>query len=269
MIYDDAADVRQFWPITVMTHTSELLEWIVNTITSQFGMQVAQLWKYQFQSDQQSKLELLALAAANISAPPNLLASSPIVALVESMIGPQNQTALQPVQDLFPNYLAILLRRRGLIYCAGYCVGTDLDLPLENSNRLTRSKLILLLFLKESPQVSLVEIRSFLERALVLGEKHNLLRIHHDMDANGRAAQSSTPLVASNNTVDCYNRGNDLFAHERYQEALEAYEQTIRLDPNFVAAYNGKGDALLQLKRDEEAQEAYKQAVLRSNKRIR
>ena len=269
MIHDEAADVRQFWPLSVMTHTSELLEWIANTITSQFGIQVAQLWKYQLQSDQQGKPELLAQAATNVSAPPNLLTSSPIVALVESMIGPQNQTALQPVQDLFPNYLAILLRRRGLIYCAGYCVGTDLDLPLENSNRLTRSKLILLLFLKEAPQGSLVEIRSFLERTLMLGEKHNLLRIHHEMDANRSAAQSSTLLLASNNAVDSYSQGNDLFAHKHYQEALEAYEQTIRLDPNFVAAYNGKGDALLQLKRDEEAQEAYKQAVLRSITRIR
>jgi tetratricopeptide (TPR) repeat protein len=76
-------------------------------------------------------------------------------------------------------------------------------------------------------------------------------------------------LATPNNAVDYYNQGMALFAGGCYQEALEAYEQTIRLDPNYVDAYNGKGDALLQLKRGEEAQEAYKQAVLRSIKRIR
>ncbi len=269
MIHDEAADMRQFWPITVMTHANELLEWLVNTMTSQFGIQVAQLWKYQLQGDQRGRPELLALATANTSAHVNILASSPVVALVESMVEPQNQIALQPVDELFPNYLAILLRRRGLTYCAGYCVETDLDLPLANSYRLTRSRLLLLLFLGGPPQVSLVELRFFLERALVLGENHSLLRIHHAVQANGNVAQSSMPFVPSHNALDCYNQGNALLAQGCYPEALEAYERTIGLDPNFVEAYNGKGDALLQLKRDEEAQEAYKQAVLRSSKRIR
>jgi tetratricopeptide (TPR) repeat protein len=252
-----------------MAHANELLEWLVNTITSHYGIQVAQLWKYQLQSNQQSRPELLALASANISAPMNLLASSPVATLVELMVGPQNQITLQPVHDLFPNYLAILLRRRGLIYCAGYCVEKDLDLPLENSNRLTRSKLILLLFLGEPPQGSLVEIRFFLERTLMLAEKHNLLRIHYDIQSNRSTTPLSTPSVTSNNAVDCYNKGNALFARASYQEALEAYEQTISLDADYVDAYNRKGDTLLQLKRGEEAKEAYRQAVLRSIKRIR
>jgi len=266
-MHDEAADMQQFWPITVMTHANELLVWLANTIMSQCDIQVVQLWKYQIQSDQQSKPELLALALANASAPLNLLASSPVAALVESMVGPQNQVTLQPVDDLFPNYLAILLRRRGLSHCAGYCVAPDLDLPLENSSRLTRSKLILLLFLGRPPQGSLGEIRSFLERSLVLAEKHGLLRIHYDTPLNGSTIHASS--VTSTNAVDCYNKANALFTHESYQEALEAYEQTILLNPDYAPAYNGKGDALLQLQRDEEAQEAYKQAVLRSIKRIR
>jgi tetratricopeptide (TPR) repeat protein len=264
VIHDEAADMRQFWPITVMTHANELLEWLANAITSQFGIQVAQLWKYQLQSHQQSRPELLALASANVSAPMNLLASSPVATLVELMVGPQNQIIPQPVHNLFPNHLAILLRRRGLTYCAGYCVENDLDLPSEQGHQLIRSKLILFLFLGGPPQGSLVEIRSFLEQTLVLAEKRRLLRIHYGLEPD----EKESP-VASNNAVDCYNTGNVLFARHCYQDALAAYEQTIRLDPNYVAAYNAKGDTLLQLQRGEEAKEAYKQAVLRSIKRIR
>src|SRR5437764_14428979 len=194
VIYDESADMRRFWPITDMTHANELFKWLVNTITGQFGVPVAQLWRYRPQSDQQSRPELLALASANIAAPVNLLASSPVATLVELMIGSQSQITLQPVHNLFPNYLAILLRRRGLTYCAGYCVGKDLDLPLENSYRFTHSKLILLLFLGEPPQGSLGEIRTFLERTLVLGEKRGLLRIHRAVQWKGSTAQLSTPI---------------------------------------------------------------------------
>jgi hypothetical protein len=336
-----------------MTHANELLEWVVKTITGQFGIRVAQLWKYQHQSGQQGGPELLALALADVSAPMSILASSPVSALVKSMTGPQKQLAPQTVDNVFPNYLAILLRRRGLTHCTGYCVGKDLDLPLEKPHQLTRSKLILLLFLGEPPQGPLIEVSSFLEQALMIAEKRGLLRIHHVVQWNSSTAQLSSPLpleiliprrtenttsnplttslaitdksarrfydaiddysnvralayrigfttsetikalqillnqqrielyepreqkepeeppVTSNNAVDCYNKGNALFARARYQEALEAYEQTLHLDPNYVIAYNGMGDALLQLGRSEEAEEAYKQAVLRSIKRIR
>lgn len=353
MIYDESADIQRFWPITAMTHANELLEWLVKTITGHLGIRVAQLWKYQLQSSQQSGPELLALALADISAPMSILASSPVAALVKLMTEPQNQVALQPVDNLFPNYLAILLRRRGLTYCTGYCVGRDLDLPLANSDQLARSKLMLLLFLGELPQGPLAEISSFLEQALALAEQRGLLRIYHVVQWNGNTTQPSLstslatliprrtanatsnpltsslaitdknarrlydtiddrssvrelgnrtrlttaetikslqillkqqcielyepgdqrepeePLVLSNNAVECFNKGNALFASARYQEALEAYEQTIRLDSNYVAAYNGIGDTLLQLGRDEDAEEAYKQAVLRSITRIR
>ncbi len=259
MVHDESADMQLFSPIMVMTRVNELLGWLVNTIlTSQFGVRVAQLWKCQLQSDQQGEPELLALAPADISAPMNIFASAPVTASMKLIIGSQNQIALQPVHYLFPHHLSILLRRRGLAYCAGYCVGKDLDLPLENSYQVTRSRLMLLLFFAEPPQWSLVEVYSFLEQALVLGERRGLLRIHLEVSP-----------VTSNNAVDCFNKGNALFAHGRYQEALTAYEQTLSLDPDYVAAYNRMGDALLRLKRGEEAEEAYKQAVLRSIKRIR
>ena len=54
--------------------------------------------------------------------------------------------------------------------------------------------------------------------------------------------------------------GNALSGLKQYEEALAAYEQAIRIDPNYAAAYNNKGIALNQLNRKEEAQRAYEKA---------
>src|SRR6266446_4992030 len=48
---------------------------------------------------------------------------------------------------------------------------------------------------------------------------------------------------------------------KRYDEALTAFEQAIRLDPNDVIAYRGKGSALRDLKRYDEALIAFEQAI--------
>jgi tetratricopeptide (TPR) repeat protein len=46
-----------------------------------------------------------------------------------------------------------------------------------------------------------------------------------------------------------------------YEEALEAYEEALRLDRESVIAWNGKGNALRGLDRYEEALEAYEEAL--------
>jgi tetratricopeptide (TPR) repeat protein len=59
-----------------------------------------------------------------------------------------------------------------------------------------------------------------------------------------------------------YRKGNALFDLKRYEEALEAYEKAIELNPEDAAdAWNGKGSALEALGRYEEALEAYEKAI--------
>jgi len=58
-----------------------------------------------------------------------------------------------------------------------------------------------------------------------------------------------------------YSKGYALNDLKRYEEALAAYDQAIRLDPNFAKAYNNKGIALYNLKRYEEAIAVYDQAI--------
>jgi len=64
------------------------------------------------------------------------------------------------------------------------------------------------------------------------------------------------------NYVAAYiNKGNALRYLKRSQEALTAFEQAIRLDPNDALAYHGKGAALYDLKRSQEALIAFEQAI--------
>ncbi len=56
--------------------------------------------------------------------------------------------------------------------------------------------------------------------------------------------------------------GNDHYNAGRYEEALAAYEQAIRLDPNYAFAHWGKGNVLRDLKRYEEALAACDRAIL-------
>ncbi|MEO9028848.1 MAG: tetratricopeptide repeat protein [Ktedonobacteraceae bacterium] len=60
---------------------------------------------------------------------------------------------------------------------------------------------------------------------------------------------------------DWLNEGNALYNLKRYEEALDAYNRAIALDPNFANAYNNKGAALNGLKRYEEALDAYNRAI--------
>src|SRR6266566_1702352 len=64
------------------------------------------------------------------------------------------------------------------------------------------------------------------------------------------------------NLASAYNtKGVVLLILQRYEEALATFEQTIRLDPSLAYAYNNKGVALRNLQRYEEALAAYEQAI--------
>src|SRR5207248_7190709 len=54
--------------------------------------------------------------------------------------------------------------------------------------------------------------------------------------------------------------GDAHYQVKRFEEALEAYENVLLLDPNDAAVYNHKGFALLKLRRNEEAFDAFSKA---------
>lgn len=66
------------------------------------------------------------------------------------------------------------------------------------------------------------------------------------------------PLPSSSLWVD---RGGAHMEVARYQDALEAYEKAIELDPNNADAWSGKGNALGDLRRYQESLDAYEKAI--------
>ena len=58
-----------------------------------------------------------------------------------------------------------------------------------------------------------------------------------------------------------YRRGNELARQQRYEGALAAYEQAIKVVPKFLYAWLGKGGILFHLRRYEDALGAHEQAV--------
>src|SRR6266567_2481396 len=75
----------------------------------------------------------------------------------------------------------------------------------------------------------------------------------------GRAIKD--PLPSSKTKMEWFEEGNRLSDLKRYEEALAAYEQAIRLDPDDVTAYYKKSAALIKLKRYEEALITLEQAI--------
>lgn len=69
-------------------------------------------------------------------------------------------------------------------------------------------------------------------------------------------------LLISLKTMEKWSKeGTLLYDQERYEEALVAFEQVIRLNPNSYDIYCIKGATLLNLKRFEEALVAFEQAI--------
>jgi tetratricopeptide (TPR) repeat protein len=63
--------------------------------------------------------------------------------------------------------------------------------------------------------------------------------------------------ISHKSRTEWLNEGIAHYNTKRYEDALRAYEQAIKLDPGFALAYNGKGNVLVDLERYEEALATY------------
>ena len=58
-----------------------------------------------------------------------------------------------------------------------------------------------------------------------------------------------------------FERANDAYADGRYEEALDGYDEAIRLNPRDAAAFNNRGNTLKRLGRLEGAIRDYDEAI--------
>ena len=99
-------------------------------------------------------------------------------------------------------------------------------------------------------------ISSHIEQAILKAMAKDRANRHADVRVFLTALQ--TPQKSAQ---EWFKEGNALDNLKRYEEAIAAYDQAIRLNPNYAVAYNNKGLALHNLKRYEEAIAAYDQAI--------
>ena len=60
---------------------------------------------------------------------------------------------------------------------------------------------------------------------------------------------------------DFFNQGNDLYAYNDYEKALEFYNKSVTIKPDYYQAWSNRGDTLNRLKRYKEAIESYDKAI--------
>lgn len=69
------------------------------------------------------------------------------------------------------------------------------------------------------------------------------------------------PLVGAKTAVEWVNEGNYLVQAGKYEEAIQAYDEALKINPQNANVWNNKGTALRNLGKDDEAIKAYGEAL--------
>lgn len=190
--------------IEAMHYHEEMFQWLASVITQRFDVPVVQLWTYENDQWGQPFAQLLAMAYQAPFQPLNVV-SEKAATIVERISSGQYISSSQPVEQMFPQYLALLLKRYGISYCA-YCLidrnirFAQVEQALSREGTLTRFRCIVLLFLREYARQELIStIGIILEQAIVVAENRRLLlsvAVNTDRLSAPQAALSQVPPPA-------------------------------------------------------------------------
>jgi tetratricopeptide (TPR) repeat protein len=108
-------------------------------------------------------------------------------------------------------------------------------------------------------------IRKAIKKLMPSLEASAEIRQSKEIEPSQAALQTSQPATLPDKVhktkEQWLEEGNTLYRLKRHDEALAAYEQALRLNPNDALAYNNKGYTLNKLKRYREALEACEQSL--------
>lgn len=166
--------------IEAMHQPEQLFQWLGTVISQSFDVSIVQFWTCGKVQSGQPSAHLRAMAYQDPSQPVNLIGEK-VALTVEDIARGQRNSFIQPVERLFPHYLASLLKRYGLNYCT--CCLADRNVrfppgqqafPYEStSGELT---FLALLFQSYFPRQDLISTMSIiLEQAIVVAENRGLL----------------------------------------------------------------------------------------------
>ena len=78
---------------------------------------------------------------------------------------------------------------------------------------------------------------------------------------NGKCSHESQQYQQHNLAENCSNEGNDLLSHGKYNEAINAYEKAVEINPHYYPAWVDMGNALDEIGKHDEAVQAYNEAI--------
>lgn len=98
---------------------------------------------------------------------------------------------------------------------------------------------------------------------LILAVLLSMAAVHSDVTASpaGGPDSSLTAEKPSDEVVQLYKQGRQLFQDGKYDEAIAAYKKCIQMDPGFDYAYGSLAYIYYELKKYNEAVPLYKKAI--------
>jgi hypothetical protein len=163
-----------------MHRPEEMFQWLASVIVQRFDVAIVQFWTCENGFSGQPSAWLRAMASQD-SSQPAYLTSEKVAMIIEHISKGQRISLPLPIEQVFPQYLASLLRRYGLSYCT-YCLidrnvrFAPVEYALSHERTPAGLTFIALLFLRHYPRQDLIStVNLILEQALVVAENHRLL----------------------------------------------------------------------------------------------
>jgi tetratricopeptide (TPR) repeat protein len=75
------------------------------------------------------------------------------------------------------------------------------------------------------------------------------------------SSQNISSIINSTDLQELFNKASNFYKQQKYDEALQYYDKTLEIDPNYVAALNNKAILLKDFKRYEEAIQYFDKAL--------
>jgi hypothetical protein len=151
-----------------MHHIDELLSWLSQMAASYLNVPIVQIWARQANRQRQVSTLLRSMAFQDIAFPQNFFINPQIVAVIERLMQGQGTTIAQSVEMIFPQPVAILLKRHKLNYCACSFLSGEMLLPPPTNVEIPQEQvatplmMVMLLLSKQAPTQDFLQSLDFL-----------------------------------------------------------------------------------------------------------
>ncbi|HLH64013.1 MAG TPA: hypothetical protein VKV20_20240 [Ktedonobacteraceae bacterium] len=174
----------------------QMFQWLGSVVTQSFDVSIAQFWTCENPRFARSPAQLRAMAYRDPSQPVHIIGEK-VAPTVEQMARGADASFAQPVEQVFPQYLASLLKRYGLHFCVCCFSSRNMDTrPGQQGHppgMQAEMVVLALLFMMHYPQRELVSTMSIiLEQAIAVAEGHGLLSASTYNPGNVTPAQESS-----------------------------------------------------------------------------